>query len=353
MVSIKDVASRAGVSPTTVSHTLSGQRKVSAEVFERVMSAVKALDYTPSRSAQSLARGQTMILGLVVPDISNSFFAELARGVEKSAFKNGYNVLLSTTGFDHDRELHALKMIQSKAIDGLIYAAGAPPSLSDLVRFSEEVPMVLVDEELPSLSLPSISSNNFGGGQLVAEHLLERGHRSALVLKGGAQLLSSERRVEGFQSKWELFPGSRMQSSEGGFTHAGGRAAIEPFIQQMKRGEITAVFAANDLMAIGAMEVLFESGIEVPGQVSVVGFDDIYLASFVRPGLTTVRQDVMAMGEVAADQLLATLRQEGNALFDPDSYQQILPVALVVRDSTRAMFVEGSDAPLTPEGAHQ
>ena len=334
MVSINDVAARAKVSPTTVSHALSGRRKVSDDVYERVLAAVKDLNYTPSRSAQSLAKGQTMILGLVVPDISNSFFAELARGVEKCAFRNGYNVLLSTTGFDHDRELHALEMIQSKAIDGLIYAAGAPPAVDELVRLSEEVPMVLVDEELPALNLPSISSNNFRGGQLVAEHLLAAGHRSALVLEGGERLLSSERRVEGFSSLWGSVPGSDMARSEGGFTFEGGKRAVAPFLDKILGGDITSVFATNDLMAIGAIEVLLEAGLSVPKHLSIVGFDDIYLASFVRPALTTVRQDVMAMGEAAGNRLLARLRGEADDLFDADNYQQVLPVSLVVREST-------------------
>ena len=310
---------------------------MSPEVYERVISAVEQLNYTPSKAAQSLASGQTLILGLVVPDISNSFFAELTRGVEKAAFKNGYNVLLSTTGFDHTRELYALKMIHSKAIDGLIYAAGAPPALSDLLKFSEKIPMVLVDEDLPDLKLPSISSDNFVGGQLVAGHLIDQGHRSALVLHGGEKLFSSARRVEGFRSKWELSPNSRIQLAEGGFTHAGGRSSISPFIEQLRSGEITAVFAANDLMAVGAMEVLFESGIEVPSQVSVVGFDDIHLASFMRPSLTTVRQDGMAMGEVAAERLIKSLKQEDNSISSKDNSQHLFPVKLVVRDSTSAV----------------
>ena len=353
VVSINDVALRAGVSPTTVSHALSGRRKVGSEVYERVMNAVAELNYTPSRSAQSLAKGQTMILGLVVPDISNSFFAELARGVEKSAFKSGYNVLLSTTGFDHDRERHALEMIQSKAIDGLIYAAGAPPALDELVRLSEEVPMVLVDEELPALNLPSISSNNFRGGQLVASHLLERGHRSAVVLEGGESLLSSERRVEGFGSLWSAKSGNRMERSEGGFTYEGGKRAILPFVDRIARGELTAVFATNDLMAIGALEVLLEAGISVPDQVSVVGFDDIYLSSFVKPGLTTIRQDVMAMGEVATDWLLTTLKRDGEALFNPNSYQQVLPVSLIDRESAAEAPVERASTGTTRNGKNK
>jgi DNA-binding LacI/PurR family transcriptional regulator len=134
-----------------------------------------------------------------------------------------------------------------------------------------------------------------------------------------------------------LSPNNHIALAEGGFTYAGGRSSITPFIEQLRSNEITAVFATNDLMAFGAMEALSESGIEVPNQVSVVGFDDTNLASFIRPRLTTVRQDVMAMGEAAAEWLIASLRKETKPSLLEEKYHKILPVTFVGRESTKAI----------------
>lgn len=337
MVSIVDVATRAGVSPTTVSHALSGHRKVSEAVLARVMDAVESLNYTPARFAQSLARGKTQILGLIVPDIANPFFAELAEGVEKACVESGYNVLLSTTGFNHAREAHALEMIRSKAVDGIIYAAGAPPSMNELRRLSSEVSIVLVDEELPGLPVPSFVSDNFIGGELAAAHLADLGHRRALVLDAGEELVSSQLRVRGFAHRWSENSEATLMRANGGFTAQGGREAIAPYVSRIEEGQFTAIFAANDLMAFGALEALLDGGVDVPTQVSLVGFDDSSHGLFIKPRLTTVRQDVVGMGEAAVQYLVKRLNGDGH--FDSDTAEvtrHILPVSLVVRDSTAA-----------------
>jgi DNA-binding LacI/PurR family transcriptional regulator len=335
MVSIVDVALRAGVSPTTVSHALSGRRKVSAEVHSKVLQAAAALHYTPSRFAQSLAQGRTKILGLVVPDINNTFFAQLAQGVERTAIASGYNVLLSTTGFDHTREAYALEMIRSKAVDGIIYAAGAPPSTAELVRLSAEVPMVLVDEELPGVQLPSFVSNNQEGGKLAADHLVALGHNRALILDAGSSLASSQLRVKGFQGRWLSDSSKSVVRATGGFTYEGGGQAIRPLLEDIRRADITAVFATNDLMALGAIEEMRHAGIRVPSQVSVVGFDDTVMGFVVRPGLTTVRQDVLGMGEAAVEWLLNVLGSGSKPQARLASAgRRMLPVELIVRGTT-------------------
>ncbi|AZC12349.1 LacI family DNA-binding transcriptional regulator [Microbacterium sp. ABRD28] len=329
MVSIADVAARAGVSPTTVSHALSGKRKVSDEVRLRVHSAMDELGYVPSRSAQSLASGKTRIVGLIVPDISNEFFAELTRGAELAAVEHGYNVILCTTGFDHEREINYLTMIRSRAVDGLVYAAGAPPSTSELGAILGDLPYVLVDEEVPGSPAPSFVSDNAAGGRVVAEHLLSLGHRRSVVLAAEGDLVSSVQRVAGFCDAWEEATGSRPAVREGAFTVSGGRRAIEHEVASIVGGEVTAVFAVNDLMALGAIDELDRAGISIPTDVSVVGFDDITAGHFARPRLTTVRQDVAGLGTRAVEALVSLL--DGPPA---PPRRTVLPVTLTVRDST-------------------
>ncbi len=332
MVSIADVASLAGVSPTTVSHALSGKRKVSPAVQARVRAAVEELGYTPGRSAQSLASGRTRILGLLVPDIGNTYFAELAQGVEQSATAGGYNVLLCTTGFDHERERHALEMIRSRAVDGVVYAAGSPPSTSELAQLLGDLPLVLVDEEIPGADATAFVSDNFEGGRLAAEHLAGLGHRNALVLEANGDLMSSTERVRGFTKAWATIGAPAPCIAGGGFTHEGGRAAIEPFIERFAKGELTALFAVNDLMALGAMDRLRAAGVETPGEVSIVGFDDIKPARYVNPRLTTIRQDVGGLGGSAVNALIAALDRDAPL----DGRHHVYPVELIERESTAA-----------------
>ncbi|UED87540.1 LacI family DNA-binding transcriptional regulator [Streptomyces profundus] len=332
MVSIADVAERAGVSPTTVSHALSGKRKVSDRVRARVEAAMRELGYVPSRSAQNLAIGRTRVLGLIVPDIRNSFFADLTHGVEATAIRHGYNVILCTTGFDHAREVDYLAMIRSRAVDGLVYAAGAPPTNSQLGALLGDLPLVLVDEEVPGANAPSFVSDNLDGGRLAAEHLLGLGHRRALVIAAEGGLVSSDLRVRGFQDSWAASGAEAPLVAAGAFTEEGGREAIGPHVEALRGEGITAVFAVNDLMALGAIGALQRAGIEVPGQVSVIGFDDIPAGRYAHPRLTTVRQDVDELGRRATTALIAALEEEPAAR--PDRH--VLPVSLTARRSTAA-----------------
>lgn len=331
MVSIADVAARAGVSPTSVSHALSGKRRVSDEVRLRVQQAMDELGYVPSRSAQSLASGRTRLIGLIVPDIRNEFFAELAGSVELAAVEQGYNVILCTTGFDHAREVHYLTMVRSRAVDGLVYAAGAPPTTSELGAILGDLPFVLVDEEVPGSDAPSFVSDNFEGGRLAATHLLGLGHRRAAVLAAEGDLVSSDLRVKGFVEAWLEGTGSTAPIYAGPFTVAGGRSAIAPHVGRLLQQDVTAVFAVNDLMALGAMEELEAAGARVPQDISIIGFDDITAGRFARPRLTTVRQDVAGLGARALAALVALLDAEQAPA---THHRTVLPVTLTLREST-------------------
>jgi LacI family transcriptional regulator len=329
VVSIADVAKAAGVSPTTVSHALSGKRKVSPDIVSRVREAMDRLGYQPSRTAQNLARGTTRILAVAVPDIGNSYFAELAKGVEATAIGRGYNVILCTTGFDLEKEMQYLEMIRSRAVDGIVYSAGSPPTNSELHRVLGDMPLVFVDEEIVGTDFPSVVSDNDKGARLVARHLLDLGHRKALLLVMPGNNATSIRRIEGFQDVWGQ-GGGDFAIVKSDLTEQGGRKAVLPHIEALRSGEVTAIFALNDFMAIGAINQLRKEGIDVPGQVSVVGFDDVSAGSYCYPPLTTVRQNVLGLGVAATTTLIDSL--EGVKPLTGE--QVVLPVELILREST-------------------
>ncbi|HTL40654.1 MAG TPA: LacI family DNA-binding transcriptional regulator [Pseudolysinimonas sp.] len=332
MVSISDVARLAGVSPTTVSHTISGKRAVSESVRARVLQAMAELDYVPTRAAQSLALGRTSIIALVVPDIAIEYFAELAKSVESTAVDRGYNVMLATTGFDAEREAQYLEMIASRAVDGILFASGAVLGERTKTALERGLPLVLVDEEVRGLELRTIVSDNEAGGRLAAEHLAGLGHRSVLEISGSHAPVTSVLRSEGFASVWHPV-GGRTQSAEGDYSAESGRRAVEERMAAFTSGEITAVFAHNDLMALGAIDGLRSNGVRTPEDVSVIGFDDVSSGRYSYPALTTVRQDPKSLGALAAGTLLDAI-DEGTPLV---AGRTLLPVELIVRGSTGAV----------------
>ncbi|MCG2623024.1 LacI family transcriptional regulator [Arthrobacter sp. I2-34] len=329
MVSIADVASLAGVSPTTVSHAISGKRKVSDKVRRRVEAAMAELGYLPHRAAQNLALGTTRIIALLVPDIGNEFFAVLAKGAEEIASSRGYNILLCNTGFNHEREVLYLEMLRGRAVDGVIYAAGAEMTGRELTRLLGAIPLVHVDEEIEDSQTVAVVSDNTAGGRLVADHLLAHGHRRALILAGEAHLISSTQRVEGFLSVWNRAGGS-AEISRGTMTIEGGTAAFRQHSRDILDKDMTAVFAINDLMAHAAIQELRSLGLRVPEDVSVVGFDDISLAARSHPSITSVRQDITGLGAAAVEVLLDSL--EHKSAMEP--HREVLPVTLVMRESS-------------------
>jgi len=329
-VPISDVAKCAGVSRTTVSHVLSGKRPVSKAVTERVQRAMRELGYVPSRAAQSLASGTTHTLGLLVPDLRNGFFAELVLGAEHAAIERGFNVLLCSTGWNLERELFYLDTLRSRAVDGVIYASGVPDHESQLAEHLADLPSVAVDEDLGALPIATVVSNNRAGGRLVAEHLAGLGHTRAVVVGANKRLASSAERAAGFKAMWKSSTGQQARILPGSFEEQCGFSAAGELIDAVRGGEVTSVFALNDLIALGILRRFREEGITVPRDCSVVGFDDIAIARHTTPGLTTVRQDPFVMGSLAVKTLLDHLLNGG--VSQPE--RQVLPVEFVEREST-------------------
>lgn len=325
-VSIKDVANAAGVSPTTVSHVLNGKRPVNEATASRVRRVVSRMGYVPASLARSLQAGSTSVIGLLVPDISNGFFADLAKGVEAAAHDLGFSVILCNTEFDAAREDHYLDLIRGRFIDAMVYAAGSAPSTKRIEALVGRFPIALVDEQVTGLpNALTAMADHRGGGRQVGTHLRELGHTRALMLTGPPELPSARERASGFR---ETF-GGEIQELAGDFQEPSGRRLVDESLAGRPR-DYTAIFAGNDLMAFGALVALRNHGVAVPEQVSVVGFDDIRAAALMYPSLTTVRQPAYDVGRTATTQLLQYV-----AIGEvPPASRHTLPVELCVRSST-------------------
>jgi LacI family transcriptional regulator len=331
-VGIADVARLAGVSVTTVSHAISGKRPVSEATAEAVRRAAEELGYSPNRAARNLRLGVADTIGLIVPDIANPYFAELARGVEDVAAEAGTSVLLCNTDFSTERELRYLEVLRAGGADGVLYVAGEPPEPDLLRELGQTMPLIAVDEALPGSGATEVVSDNRGGGRLAGEHLLSLGHRRVLAIEGPRRLASAQERRRGLLEATAEASGTEVRTHPGDYLAASGEDAVRDALSGSADGApwFTAVFAANDLMAIGAIAELRRHGVSVPADVSVVGFDDSTLASLISPALTTVRQDVGRLGAIAAERLLAAI-EDPTA---PTAPRATLPTELVVREST-------------------
>ena len=299
MTTIREVAQAAGVSVATVSHVINETRYVSPELQEKVRAVMADLGYTPDGRARSLRLRRTQTMGLVVPDNTNPFFAGLARLVEDEGFEAGYTTILGNSDERPEREERYVEALLSKRVDGLILAATLhhPPGVEALLRRSR-LPVVLIDRELDVPGVDVVLTDNRGGGRQAARHLLDLGHRHLACIAGPAGRPSAER-LEGFADELTA-AGVALPTAtlvEGDFQYAGGRSGMAALLDAGV--PFSGVFVANDLMAAGALAELHARGVDVPGDVSVVGFDDSAPAVFTSPALTTVRQPLAEMGRMA------------------------------------------------------
>lgn len=329
MVTIKDIARLAGVSPSTVSRALNDSSLISPTTKARVRQIAEELGYERNELARGLVKGTSRALGLIVPDITNPFFAEIARGVSDVAHAQGYGVLLCTTEGDLSRENEYLRFLRRKRVDGLILSAVTmdDPNLPELLHGS--IPFVLVSRLVQGLDAPFVVGDDKTGARLAVEHLIQLGHERIAFIGGPANVQSSRDRMETYQkvlkkhgltahTKWAVFAD---------FTQAAGREAA----QKMLRGRIrpTAIFAANDVIALGVMEAAEDLGLSIPQDLSLVGYDDISYAALPRIQLTTVAQPTYEMGRIAAEYLLAICEGERR-----EKLQRVLTPRLVVRKTT-------------------
>lgn len=334
MATMKQVGERVGVSASTVSHVINGTRAVSEEVRTRVLAAIEEMGYIPNAMARSLRNDRSHTIGVSIPDNSNPCFAELLRGIEDAAFEAGYNIMLCNAYGDAGRQAAHLRGLVGKGIDGLILVAGAAPAvraaLAPLLA-KRRVPVVLADHELPAMETDFMGLDHEATGHAAARHLIGLGHRRIACVAGPRAEPHHLERIAGLRralhEEGMSLPGAYLVHATpdcaGGHDAVRGLLALET--------PPTAVFACNDLMALGALCAAREAGVAVPGRLSVVGGDDLGLAAFATPRLSSVAQPAHALGRQLTELLVGRIAGE-----DGPRRRQRLPGRLVVRQSTAA-----------------
>ena len=307
-VTIKDIAKHVGVSIMTVSRVVNNSGYVSEDTRRLVETAINEMGYKPNLMARSLINNKSEFISVIVPDIANPFFAELIKGTEGIARKYGYNIILSDTNWTESLEVDHIEGAMSRMADGIVIVA---PKLSEkgLEFYNKNIPIVVVDRKLRTRDIPNIFVDNKNGAFAATQHLIELGHRKIAFISGPEGIVNTERRKKGFFSAFKkagyetdmdlIFPGD--------FKFEGGKKVFEAIRQMEESKRPSAVFASNDLMALGVISGAIESGWSVPNDLSVVGFDDILLSSLVNPPLTTVSHPYVKMGERAIEELLIKL----------------------------------------------
>ncbi len=329
MATIKDVAAIAGVSFTTVSHVVNNTRPVSADVRAKVERAISQLNYVPSAVARSLKAKTTATIGLVVPNSSDPYFAELARGIEDGCAREGYCMFFCNSDDDPAKQRNYLRVLQEKRIDGLIVASAGEDAVLAASLADAREPLVVVDRNIEGLLADLVQIDHERGAYLATRHLLELGHVRIGCITGPVSTAVSAMRVHGFiramsERGIEIEPAAIVESD---FSGPGGQDAAGRLFDTVRP---SAIFACNDMMGIGALRVAAERGIAVPGQCSIIGFDDIELAAYTYPALSTVGQSVRALGEAAANMLIARI----NGSMSGPTQRRVVSPRLVLREST-------------------
>lgn len=315
MATMKDIAKLAGVSTSTVSHVINQTRFVSEDIAKRVKEAAKSLNYAPSALARSLKLNRTQTIGMLLTTSTNPFFGEVVKGVERACYHNGYNLILCNTEGCEKRMQSSIETLLQRRVDGMILMC---PSLKDehFVIFQRypALPVVVMDLGPMKFASDKIQDNSLTGGFLATQHLIENGHRKIGCITGPLDHYQAKMRYLGFQNalveaKIEINFDWVIESD---FEIQGGYHAFEKLLEQ--KDLPSALFVCNDMMAIGILHAANEKKVLIPEQLSIIGYDDIQLAQFMSPALTTIHQPKYRLGKAAVDIILDRLRTEKKEL---------------------------------------
>jgi len=327
-VTMKEIAKMAGVSITTVSMVINGKdQSIGAETKARVLRIIEEQQYVPNGIARSMITKQTSTLGLLIPDITNPYFATMARGIEDAASQAGFHVILCNTDESLEKETEYLQLLRKQNVDGVILVSAAVAEHAEgriLKDFKK--PLIFLDRRGTDQTEASVGFENRKGAYLATKHLIEAGHRSIGCITGPLKNRSAVERYRGYQDAL-IEAGIDLNSDwvvEGDYQMTGGEAGI----RKLKGKGITACFIANDWMAYGAYKACYEEEIQIPADLSIVGFDDLMISQAMTPPLTTIHQPNTEMGKMAVQQIVAWIQSgnqpKENTMFEPE---------LVVRDS--------------------
>ncbi len=328
-ITIKDVARQANVSVATVSRALNGHENVADAVRTRVLAVAKELRYSPHHAARSLSSRRTNTIGVVLPDLYGEFFSELMRGVDQVARDHRQHLLVSSYHGNPQEQAEALRTMRGR-VDGLLLMS---PYADEASRLSENLvptqPAVLINSRVMDSDLPALAIDNRRAAAEMVRHLADSGRKRIAFITGPSDNFDARDRLQGYRETLaKAVPGAEPWVVEGDFSEASGHEAAQALLAGASRPD--AVFAANDMMALGCLFALQQAGVDVPGEIAIAGFDDIPLARYAHPSLTTMRVDIAAIGEQAMRMLLQQLAG-GDA---QPATSQSLEAILITREST-------------------
>ncbi|TVY08470.1 LacI family DNA-binding transcriptional regulator [Paenibacillus cremeus] len=325
---IYDVAEAAGVSIATVSKVINGTGRISDKTRKHVLDVMEELKYKPSMVASALTGKSTFTIGLTIPDLANPFFAEIARAVEDRGHEYGFNVFICSTDNDPEKEVKYFSLLTQKRVDGIIIASRTQKDQFLKRLIQHQIPIAMIAREMPTLAVDTVMVDDFLGGYQAGSHLIELGHRRIAMIAEDMSEMSSRERVRGCR---QAMLDAKVEPDEalivvGGFAVESGKAAMDRLLEQDHKP--TAVFACNDVLAIGAIQSARQHGLQVPKELSVIGFDNTVLATIVDPPLTTIAQPIQDIGRQVVDLLVEEIKGE-KAL----KQRVLLMPQLVVRSS--------------------
>ena len=329
-VTMKDVARLAKVSVATVSRVLNSSAPVRADTSARVLEIARELRFSPNGAARTLKRRQASALGVILPDLYGEFFSELLRGIDLEAQRAGHALLVSSSHHDAHGVSIAVRAMRGR-VDGLLVMAPEVSSASLATALPDGLPTVILNTASTAGAAAAVTVDNMGGTRVVVHHLAALGHQLVAFLCGPSRNADAAARLRGYRTAMRA-AGLIVHESlvlRGDFTEQGGWLAARALIAS-DGPRPTALFAANDAMAVGALLALHESGIDVPGDISVVGFDDIPIARYVTPSLTTVRVAIDVLGARAAALLFRALT---DPMMQGYGHREVIPAELLIRQS--------------------
>lgn len=327
MSGIKEVAKQANVSIATVSRVLSKPETVAEKTIKRVLEVIEDLNYQPNAAARQLRMAETTTILVVVPDITNTFFSDVLRGIESVALENGYQVLLGDADNNAEREKGYLSILRQKKAAGMILlTAGIEANIVE--EIASEYPVVLACEYLEGINVPTVSIDNVSGARKATEYLINLGHKRIGFISGPMNSVLGRDRLKGFYQAMAQYS-LKVEPDlvqEGNFSYKSGLNMMNKMLAYSHTP--TAVFAANDEMAFGAVNAIEQKGLTVPQDISIIGFDDIKFSSIFKPALSTISQPTFDIGTKAMQLLIGLMTNQ-----KMEKTQYILENRLVLRDS--------------------
>jgi len=329
MPTIKDVAKHVGVSTATVSHVINKTRFVSDEIKERVLQAIRDLNYQPNAIARSLVKRKTHTIGIIISDILNPFYTAIVRGIEDVTYKSGYSIMLCNTDENVEKEILYIQVLMEKRIDGLVLSTAFQDGVHPLLSQLKGIPLVSIVRKMKGFNPDAVFGDNVGGAYQAIEHFIQLVHRRIGIISGPLGLSSGAERLEGYKKALEShrIPIQEDWIKTGDFKKESGYFLTKKLLEE--KVPPTALLVVNNQMTIGALNALKELGIRVPEDLSLISFDDMEWCSFINPPLTTVEQSPYLMGKTAGEMLLQKINHKRS-----QPKKVVILSHLIIRNST-------------------